>query len=399
MIKGYNNNGENILMLAIDQGELLEKKDQDAQISFEEMLDQYRYKHPKQGQILEGEIESIDHDAIILDVGLKRAAIVTSREVDKLDDNVFDTLSVGDEIPIEVTRTPVGDEDLLVSIENGLAYQSWQKVENYLENDQLLELDVIGSNRGGILVAFEKLEGFVPSSHIPALKKIYDHEQRRAYKQKMCGSQIMVKPIEVDKKERRLIFSALEAHKVQPQEQLNSLKVGEVISGKVVNIVDFGVFVDLGNIDGLVHVSELDWLGVSHPSDMVNLGEEIEVEVIGVDIDRERIQLSRKRLLPNPWDEIETKYVPGDLVEVEIKSVVDFGAFGSLPSGIQGLIHKTELGYTALASEGEILEPGTKVFVKILKIDAQRERISFSMRKVPMESQLNWMLNDFEQDI
>jgi ribosomal protein S1 len=139
--------------------------------TFEEALNQYLYPQPKRGQILEGEIEAIEQDAIILDVGLKRAAFVPRREVGNLDDEVIAELSVGDVIPIKLTQTPIGDQDLLVSIDAALEFQCWQKAKDCLAEDQLLELEVTGSNRGGLLVAFEKLEGFVPNSHIPALKK------------------------------------------------------------------------------------------------------------------------------------------------------------------------------------------------------------------------------------
>lgn len=367
-------------------------------VKFEDILEEYLYQCPKRGQILEGEIESINDDAIILDVGLKRAAIVPGREISNLDDEIVTDLSVGDVIPIQVIGTPTGDQDLLVSIENALEFQSWQKAKDCLGEDQLLELEVIGSNRGGVLVSFDKLEGFVPNSHIPALRKVRDLQQVTQLKQGMLGSKIKVKALEVDSQKERLVFSALEAHRELREERLQSLEVGEVITGKVVNVVDFGLFVDLGGIDGLVHLSELDWQNVQHPSKVAKMGDEIEVKVIGVDIERQRVQLSRKDLLPNPWDEIEAHYVLGNLVEVEITSVVDFGAFAKFPEGVQGLIHKTELGYTAPGNESDALGPGIKILVKILRINAERERISLSMRKVPMEKQLDWMLMDFNQD-
>jgi ribosomal protein S1 len=214
----------------------------------------------------------------------------------------------------------------------------------------------------------------------------------------MKGSEIEVKALDVDPENEKLLFSALEAQREFRKERLQNLEVGEVIMGEVVNMVDFGLFVDLGGIDGLAHISQLDWQKVDHPSQIAKVGDDIEVQVIDIDMDRERVALSRKALIPGPWDEIESKYVPGNLVEVEITSVVDFGAFGKLPEGVQGLIHKSELGYTAPDDEGEALDPGTKVLVKILRINTERERISLSMRQVPMEKQLDWMLDTLDQD-
>jgi small subunit ribosomal protein S1 len=386
-------------MLSGYKEEFIDERDREEDdknfVPFEEILDEYIYQQPKRGQILEGEIEAIDDDAIILDVGLKRAAIVPGREISRLDGEFLVNLSVGDVIPIQVNKTPVGNQDLLVSIDHALEYLSWQKAQEYLEEDQLLELEVVGRNRGGLLVSFERLDGFVPNSHLPVLRKFQNLKEINHHKQKMIGSPIIVKAIEVNPKMERLIFSVLEAQNVLRKQRLESLEVGDLIKGKVVNVVDFGVFVDLDGIDGLVHLSELDWRDVRHPSQIAEVGDEIKVQVIGVDIDRERVQLSRKSLLPNPWDDIEARYVPGNLVEVEITSVVDFGAFAKLPEGIQGLIHRTELGYTAPEGRKDVFEPGITVLTKILRINAERERISLSMRKVPIEKQMDWMFEEF----
>jgi small subunit ribosomal protein S1 len=385
-------------MLSVNQEEKIDEAENLSR-TFEETFTQYLYQQPKRGQIIEGEIEAIRDDGIVLDVGLKRAAIVPGREVNNLDDEIFEDLSVGDVIPIKVTQTPIGDQDLLVSIDDALEVQSWQKAKDCLAEDQLLELEVTGGNRGGVLVAFDKLEGFVPNSHIPALRKIHDPQQVHQYKTQMKGTEIKVKVLEVNPQNERLVFSALEAQRELCLERLQSLEVGEVITGKVVNVVDFGLFVDLGSIDGLVHISQLDWQNVNHPSQVARAGDDIEVQVIDIDIDRERVGLSRKALIPGPWDEIESKYVSGNLVEVEITSVVDFGAFGKLPEGVQGLIHKSELGYTAPGDEGNVIEPGSKVLVKILRIDAERERIALSMRQVPMEKQFDGTPETVDQDI
>jgi small subunit ribosomal protein S1 len=297
-----------------------------------------------------------------------------------------------------VTHTPVGDQDLLVSLDAAMELQCWQNAEDYLAEDQLLELEVTGSNRGGVLVNFDKLEGFVPNSHIPALKKVYGSHQIRQYKQQLKRKRIKVKVIDVDRPNERLIFSALEAQRELRQKCLQNLEVGDVITGKIVNVVDFGLFVDIGDIDGLVHISQLDWQKVDHPSDIAKIGDDIEVQVIDIDLERERVGLSRKALLPDPWDEIGSSYVIGDLVEVEIISVVDFGAFAKLPEGVEGLIHNTQLGYSAPGTDIDILKPGMKVLTIILSIEPMRERISLSMQKVPLEKQLDWLLGEFDQN-
>lgn len=365
--------------------------------AFEALLDQYSYQRPKRGQILEGEIEAIQEDAIILDVGLKRAAIVANREVREMDTEHIASLSVGDVIPVQVTRTPIGDQDLIVSIEAAQEYQSWQNASALLDEGCLVKLEIIGSNKGGILVDYQGLEGFIPNSHLPGLRN-RQREEMTQQKREMLGQRLAVKALEVNPDRNRLVFSAREARREQRQQRLENLDIGDVITGKVVGLVHFGVFIDLGGIDGLVHTSELDWADTKRTDEIAALGDEMQVQVIGIDRERERIQLSRKALMPNPWEEIESCYVPGDLVEVEILRVVEFGAFARLPQGIHGLIHNTQLGYTIPGSEGASVKPGMKALVKILRIEPERERIALSMRQVPMEKQVDWMLDDYEDE-
>jgi ribosomal protein S1 len=159
-----------------------------------------------------------------------------------------------------------------------------------------------------------------------------------------------------------------------------------------VNLVDFGAFIDLGGVEGLVHRSELDWQSFHYPSDVLNIGDRVEVLVTAVDIERGRIQLSRKALLPSPWDQFEQEFIPGDLVEVEISNVVNFGAFGKFPSGIDGLIHETEMGYSSPVNSQNQVNIGDRVLVKILNIDRNSERVALSMQEVPLEKQTEWAL-------
>jgi ribosomal protein S1 len=212
----------------------------------------------------------------------------------------------------------------------------------------------------------------------------------------MIGSTLIVKPIEVNHKNNKLVFSAQYTQKERRQRRLQDLEEETVVQGRVASVVDFGVFVNLDGVDGLVHISELDWHRVKHPSELVDIGDEMEVKIVEVDVERERVKLSRKELLPSPWEMIEENYQPGDLVDVKITNVVDFGAFGELPEGVHGLIHASEVGYLDSANSEDVVEVGGTVIVKVLKVDAGRERISLSMRKVPMDKQLDWILKSRE---
>jgi ribosomal protein S1 len=356
---------------------------------FLELLEGYQYEHPKRGQLIEGEIKSVAEDNIILDIGAKRAAIVTTREVKKLDEEV-ENLSIGDVIPVQVMRTPIGDENLLVSLEGAREYKNWESIHQLLKQDATLELEVIGHNRGGLLVRYEQLEGFVPNSLTPTLRKINNRKLQQDYKQELVGSTLTVKPIEVNRKEQKLVLSAMVGNNEMRQKRLEELEVGSIVEGLVINLVKFGAFIELGGVDGLLHISEMDWKNVEHPSEVVSIGDSLQVKVIQIDRDRSRVSLSRKALLPNPWQEVGEAYQPGDLLEVKIVNLVDFGAFAELPEGIQGLIHVSELGYTAADDMEESIQVGETVQVKILDLDVERERVSLSMKQLPADQQKEW---------
>lgn len=366
------------------------------QEDFGQMLEEFDYQRPTRGQVLEGEILVIEEDVILLDVGMKRDAIVTAKELSQTDKDLLKSLSVGDRIPVYVTRPGRGNEELWVSLQRAVEDKNWERAKEDLENETLLELEVTGQNRGGLLVRYRHIEGFVPNSHIPGLQRDMDPGQIRSIKEDWIGKEISLKAIEVDQQRRKLVFSALHAQEEKRHKRLLELKLseGQVLTGEVVNVVDFGVFVNLDGVDGLAHVSELDWGRVENPGELFKPGDEIEVEILEVDIDRERVTLSRKNLLPNPWKELEDKYRAGEVIECEIVQIMDFGAFVQLPEGVQGLIPKNELGYTYTDIPQESVMSGDKVIAKILSIEAEEGRMALSMRQVPRERQIDWLLSD-----
>jgi small subunit ribosomal protein S1 len=361
---------------------------------FQDFVDNYDYDRPQRGEILKGVILDIGDNSILLDVGLKRDAIVTSQDLDKVDKETLEELDVGDEVFVSVIRSPIGDDDLLVSLSRGIAYESWVKAKQYMEEDKLLELPIIDQNKGGLLVEFENLRGFVPNSHIPSLRRGTSKQKASEEKSKMIGDTIPLKVIEVNRKQRRLVFSARVAQKEKREKRLNELEEGDVITSRVVNVVDFGIFVDLDGVDGLVHKSEIAWDRVYDPSKYFSVGDEIEVKVVDVDVERERVSLSRKALLSNPWEELEEKYDVGDLVEGKVVSVLDFGAFVELPEGLQGLVHVSEIGYANMGDPESVVQEGDNVLVRVLSIEPERERVSLSMRRVPVDDQLAWMMDE-----
>jgi small subunit ribosomal protein S1 len=360
---------------------------------FQDFVDHYDVDKPQQGEMLKGTILDIQDSSIVLDVGFKRDAIIPGQDIERVDPEIRDNLSIGDEIFVSVIRTPMGDDDLLVSLQRGLTYKTWIKADELAQSNEQVELEVVDQNRGGLLVAFENLRGFIPNSHIPAIRRGTSTQLAGEIKSEMIGKTLPVKVIEVDQKERRLVFSARVVQKGQREKRLNEIEIDSVVKSRVVNIVDFGVFVDLDGVDGLVHKSEIDWERIPHPSKIFKLGDEIEVKVIGIDKEKERVSLSRKILLPNPWLKHVEKFQVGDLVEGLVVSVLDFGAFIELAEGLQGLVHVSEIGYANTEDPKAVVKKGDPVLVKIMSIDPDRERISLSMRRVPISDQMEWIMN------
>ena len=360
---------------------------------FKDFVDHYDVDKPQQGEILKGTILDIQDSSILLDVGFKRDAIIPGQDLEKVEQEIRQGLAVGDEIFVSVLRTPVGDDDLLVSLHKALAQKTWVKAEELAKSEELVELEVVDQNRGGLLVAYENLRGFVPNSHIPSIRRGMSTQKTGEIKAKLMGKLLPVKAIEVDQKESRLLFSARVAQKDQRQKRLKEIEVGTVIKSRVVNVVDFGIFVDLEGVDGLVHKSEIDWARVNKPSKLFKAGDEIEVKVVGVDLEKERVSLSRKALLPNPWHELVEKFNEGDLVDGKVISVLDFGAFVELKEGLQGLVHVSEVGYENTEDPKSAVRKGDQVLVRIMGIDPRRERVSLSMRRVPVSEQMDWMMN------
>ena len=360
---------------------------------FQEFVDHYDVDKPKQGEMLKGTILDIQENSILLDVGLKKDAIIPGQDLEKVDKEIKDGLIIGSEIIVSVIRTPLGDDDLLVSLSRGIAHKTWVKADEMAKSDDLIELEVVDQNRGGLLVAYDNLRGFIPNSHIPSIRRGTSTQNAGEIKSELIGKRLPVKLIEVNQKERRLVFSARVAQKDQRLKRLNEIEVGKVFKSRVVNVVDFGVFVDLEGVDGLVHKSEIDWDRLNHPSKLFNVGDEIEVKVVGVDIEKQRVSLSRKAILPNPWLKLADKYNVGDLVQGIIVSVLDFGAFVELEEGLQGLVHVSELGYANMENKTGVVQKGDQVLVRIMGIDPGRERVSLSMRRVPVSEQMDWMMN------
>ena len=360
----------------------------------EELLDQHDYEEPQVGDIRKGIVVAITPQGVIVDLGLKRDGLVPSSDLSKLEPKEREALQVNDEVSIYVTNTDAPDS-LYVSIHLAQLNQDWIDAEALMESGDIIEGEVIGYNKGGAIIPFGRLRGFVPASHLSELSRGLNDRQRQQKLAKLRGQQIPVKVIEVDRRRRRLVFSQRDAQKEwedkRKQELLKELKEGDTVKGRVSGLRDFGIFVDLGGADGLVHISELAWYRIDHPREVVKVGDEIEVYVLNINVDSQRISLSRKRLLENPWDSVEQRYEQNQLVEGKITRIVDYGAFAEIEPGVEGLLHLSQLSRSQVDSAREVVNEGETHLLRVVSIDSDRQRIGLSLRAVNAHEQIEWM--------
>lgn len=352
--------------------------------SFANMLDQYGYREPLRGQILQATVIAARRDEVIVDVGLKRDAIVRRADLDRLDRSYVESLKPGDEVQVYVMYPDTEDGDLVVSLNKAMEREDWRRAQELMESDTVTEGIVIDSNKGGMLVQFGRLVGFIPNSHLESVTPTAREGRVKEIKDSLVGRPLQLKVIQVESERNRLIMSERAARRATRSERLAELIVGSLVTGRVVNITDFGVFVDIGGVDGMVHISNLDHRHVSHPSDIVNIGDEITVRIDSVDVERERIALNRKATLPDPWTTFIARYSGGDLFEGIVTNVVDFGVFVASESGAQGLVHATRM--TSLnATPRDMFKESDRVIVKIVGMDVDRKHIELSIDDITPE--------------
>jgi small subunit ribosomal protein S1 len=257
---------------------------------------------------------------------------------------------------------------------------NWIQAKELFGQDLVITLEVTGHNRGGLLVNGDALQGFVPASHLVGLSRKCSDDEREPILESYVGRSLRLKVIECDPERGRIVFSerAAQADPGRRNELLQDLEEGDCVEGRVTTITDFGVFVDLGGVEGLIHISELSWGRVRHPSDVISPDQETQVYILSLDREKIRVALSLKRLHPNPWDSVETRYTQGQIADAVITSVVSFGAFARLEDGLDGLIHVSELGEGA-TDPRKLFQEGQSVKVRILHIDPARQRLGLRL--------------------
>jgi small subunit ribosomal protein S1 len=304
------------------------------------------------------------------------------------DEGWWQSILAGGQAPAGSSGPPKHTPDETGGVHWGSA-EDWMWARQLYEADDTVHLPIIGYNRGGLLVEARALRGFVPVSHLVELDEVEDELARCEMMEQLVGRQLCLKVIEYDPERGRLVLSqrAAQAGPGKRIQLLGSLEAGQCVEGIVTNVTPFGVFVDLGGVEGLVHVSELSWGRVRHPEDVVCCGERLQVKVLSVARDQGRVALSVKELLPDPWQTVEQHYEVGDIVKGTVTNVVKFGAFVGIEYGLEGLIHVSELGEEAYLEPTDILCDGDPVTVRIIHIDAQARRLGLSLRGVDGEAE------------
>lgn len=334
-------------------------------------------KYFNDGDIVEGTVVKVDRDEVLLDIGYKTEGVIPSKELSiKHDVNPDDVVQVGDRVEALVTQKEDKEGRLLLSKKRAQYERAWTKIEEIKEADGVVTGTVIEVVKGGLIVDIG-LRGFLPASLVE-MRRVRDL-------QPYIGRELDAKIIELDKNRNNVVLSR-RAYLEQTQSEvrshfLNTLQKGQVREGVISSIVNFGAFVDLGGVDGLVHVSELSWKHIDHPSEVVEVGQHVTVEVLEVDFDRERVSLSLKATQEDPWQAFARTHAIGQIVPGKITKLVPFGAFARVEDGIEGLIHISELAQRHVDTPEQVVSVGDDIFVKVIDIDLDRRRISLSLKQ------------------
>jgi 4-hydroxy-3-methylbut-2-enyl diphosphate reductase len=345
----------------------------------EDHMSEYDVKMPTAGAVIQGKVVQISNDEVLVDIDYKSEGRIPLNELSFISNaSPEDIVTVGEDIYVKVLKVDDSEGNVLLSKKRADADRSWEKLENLFETGGTLTAKVVQVVKGGLLVNVG-VRGFIPASHV---SRGFEDDL-----QKYIGQTLELKIIELDRTKNNVVFS----HKVVLEEQyakakaeaFASLQEGDKVKGIVRRLTDFGAFVDIGNgVEGLLHVSEMAYSRVNHPSDVVSEGDEITVMILGVNQERERISLGLKQTIPDPWSTVTERYEVGQTVTGEVTRVVDFGAFVKLEDGIEGLVHISELSHKHVAKAEDVVKSGQQVETKIISVDAEGRRIGLSIKEL-----------------
>jgi small subunit ribosomal protein S1 len=331
-----------------------------------------------EGDVVKGKVVRIDKDEVLVDIGYKSEGVIPSTELSiRKSVDPADEVELGEEIDALVLTKEDAEGRLVLSKKRARFEKAWRRIEAAAESGEPVEGNVIEVVKGGLILDLG-VRGFLPASLVD-IRRVHNLDE-------FLGQALECKVIELNRSRNNVVLSrraVLEEERKEVREQiLGRLEPGQVVEGKISNIVDFGAFVDLDGIDGLIHISELSWSHVNHPSEVVSIGDTVRIKVLDIDRDRQRISLGLKQTQEDPWQRVVSTHRAGDVLEGTVTKVVAFGAFVEILPGVEGLVHISELADHHVESPGEVVEPESKLNVKILEIDEERRRLSLSIKRV-----------------
>lgn len=372
-----------------------------AQPSMEDLLEQndIELEIPQSGEIRTGTIVRISSDEVLVSIGTKSEGVISGRELDRIpEEEREEKLVEGRQIPVYVIKPEDQNGNVILSYVRAREETDWDWVESLMKAGENFDGKIAGYNKGGLIVPMGTLRGFIPASQVSATRRSNEGGEQRWIK--MVGEPIKVRVIEVDKERRRLILSeraALqETREALKERLLDELNEGDIRPGRVTSLADFGAFVNIDGADGLVHLSEISWEHINHPSEVLKIGQQVDVKVISVDRDRRRIGLSIRQLQEDPWIRKAKTIKMGQLVEGVITHLTKFGAFAKIAEDddLEGLIHISELSEQRITHPKEVVKEGDKLTLRVIKVDVDRRRIGLSLRKVDSAAyaDLDWKM-------
>ena len=358
------------------------------------LLDDYSqaYRQYRRGDVVDGVVVRVDRDELLIDIGAKSEAVAPLHEVPRFMLEGDEPLRVGSEVLAYVLQAEDQEGRVVLSLSRALAERGWRDLEKLRDEGGTVEGTIVEHNKGGLIASVMGVRGFVPLSQIADLRRAGEEsvEQRL---EALKGRKVLLKVIEINRRRNRLILSeraALQERRAREKERLLAeLQPGERRKGVVSSICDFGAFVDLGGADGLIHLSELSWGQISHPSQVLKVGQEVEVYVVGIDRENRKIALSLKRLQPEPWAEVAAKYQIGQVVTGTITKLASFGAFAEIEPGVEGLIHISELSDERITHPKQVVREGERLRLRVIKVDPARHRLGLSLRQADYQEDVD----------
>ena len=339
----------------------------------------------RRGEIIDGKVMSKSGEGVLVSIGYKSEGFVPVKEMRSVEPEALQELGPGDEIIVYVINPEGPDGASILSIDRARGEQGWRTLEKAMDANETVHGKIIGSNRGGAVVEAEGVQGFIPLSQLVGPARELYVPGGEPPKEGFIGMEVEFKIIELNRRRNRAIFSeraALQAWKqIQKMRLVQELSENEIRRGRVAGISNFGAFVDLGGADGLIHISELSWEQVNSPEDVVHVGQELDVFVLKVDRENLKIALSLRRLQPEPWDEVGSKFHVGQVVKGKVTKLANFGAFARIDGGIEGLIHISELSHQVIKHPRDVVSEGDEFDLRIIRIEPERRRLGLSLKQ------------------